>query len=344
MTASFKIASHNSLDESRLTLEREVMLCGELYMAKISKEARQKISRKLKGIKRSEETRRKMSEAQRTKVDEELQKQVVSKYVDEKKTVEQCAKELNLGAKVVRRVLKEHGIEIRSNFESHTLEIPEEIGKRIVEMYEGGSTVTQCSEKFGYTNTITYYYIKSHTKIRSTASYQKGKKRPKEVIEKISKSKMGHPVSKKVRDNMRTMNSRLSPEQIKMRVTKAFLTKKLNGTVNYSKPEEDLYRQLLKENVNKTIYRQYKDKKRYPYYCDFYIVEDDLFIELNAHWTHGGKPYDENDEECREKLRKWQELAKTSKFYQTAIEVWTIRDPEKLACAKRNRLNYKVIY
>ena len=29
---------------------------------------------------------------------------------------------------------------------------------------------------------------------------------------------------------------------------------------------------------------------RYPYYCDFYIPSEDLFIELNAHPSHGSKP------------------------------------------------------
>lgn len=98
------------------------------------------------------------------------------------------------------------------------------------------------------------------------------------------------------------------------------------------------------KNENKTIYRNYKDRDRYPFYCDFYIVEDDLFIELNAHWTHGGKPFDENDEECIKQLQEWREKAKTSKFYENAIETWTVRDVKKLETAKKNRINYKTIY
>ena len=101
---------------------------------------------------------------------------------------------------------------------------------------------------------------------------------------------------------------------------------------------------MLKENRTKTIYRNYKDSERYPFYCDFYIKEDDLFIELNAHWTHGGKPYDPNDEECQNQLIEWQEKAKTSQFYKNAIETWTVRDVKKLQCAQKNKLNYKVIY
>jgi len=99
----------------------------------------------------------------------------------------------------------------------------------------------------------------------------------------------------------------------------------------------------LKENTNKTIYRQYKDE-RYPFYCDFYIKEDDLFIELNAHWSHGGRPYDPHDEDCVKKLLEWQEKAKTSKFYENAIQTWTVRDVQKRKCAEENHLNYKAIY
>lgn len=126
-------------------------------------------------------------------------------------------------------------------------------------------------------------------------------------------------------------------------VSKAWLTKKKNGTCNTSKPEELLYEKLLKENESKTIYRNYKCE-RYPYHCDFYIVEDDLFIELNAHWTHGGRPFDPNDHSCQKQLELWREKAKTSKYWASAIETWTIKDVEKAECAKRNNLNYWVIY
>ena len=100
---------------------------------------------------------------------------------------------------------------------------------------------------------------------------------------------------------------------------------------------------MLKQFNEKTILRRYKEE-RYPFYCDFYIVEDDLFIELNAHWTHGGKPFDPDDIQCQEKLKIWQEKAKQSKFYENAIKTWTERDVKKQKIAKENHLNYKVIY
>ena len=136
---------------------------------------------------------------------------------------------------------------------------------------------------------------------------------------------------------------KLSEEVLKIKLTKEYITRKLNNSFNTSKVEEDFYKKLLEENKTKTIYRQYKDE-RYPFYCDFYIVEDDLFIELNAHWTHGGRPYDPNDASCQEQLKIWQEKAKTSQYTANAITTWTVRDVEKQRIAKENNLNYEVIY
>lgn len=167
-----------------------------------------------------------------------------------------------------------------------------------------------------------------------------------ERVKKISNSKVGHEVSKETRDKIRNLNlgKRLSKEKLLIKTTKEYLTKKKNNSFNKSSKEEEFYKYLLNENINKTIYRQYKDINRYPFYCDFYILEDDLFIELNLHWTHGGRPFDSNDEECLKQLEIWQEKAKTSQFYQNAIQTWTVRDVEKQRIAKENNLNYKIIY
>lgn len=145
-------------------------------------------------------------------------------------------------------------------------------------------------------------------------------------------------------ENCRKRRGQKIPADIlERKLSREYLTKKRNNSFNKSSCEDFTYNKLLEIYPNKTIYKQYKCEK-YPFYCDFYIVEDDLFIEVNAHWTHGGKPYDPNDSECKEKLAIWAEKAKTSQFYQNAIETWTIRDVKKLKWAKEHNLNYKVIY
>ena len=136
---------------------------------------------------------------------------------------------------------------------------------------------------------------------------------------------------------------KLPKDKLEIKLTKEYITKKLNNSFNTSKPEEELYKKLLEENKHKTIYRNYKDE-RYPFYCDFYILEDDLFIELNAHWTHGGRPYNPDDVSCQQQLKEWQEKAKTSQYVANAIETWTVRDVKKQEIAKEHNLNYKVIY
>ena len=118
---------------------------------------------------------------------------------------------------------------------------------------------------------------------------------------------------------------------------------KENGTYGKSTPEENYYIYLIDKYGEDDVIRQYRDD-RYPFDCDFYIPSEDLFIEINKHWTHGGKPFDELDLNDISKLEDWQERAKTSRFYKNAIYVWTNLDVRKQKCAKENNLNYKVIY
>lgn len=136
---------------------------------------------------------------------------------------------------------------------------------------------------------------------------------------------------------------KLSDEEKRIASEKSFSTKKINGTLNISTPEKDYYKYLIEKYGDENIIKQYKCD-RYPWHCDFYIKSLDMFIELNLHWTHGGRPFDPNNIECIKQLNKWNKKAKTSKFYANAIKTWTVRDVEKLKCAKENNLNLEVLY
>lgn len=61
------------------------------------------------------------------------------------------------------------------------------------------------------------------------------------------------------------------------------------GTYQRSKLEDELYRLLVKQFGKADVKRQHIDEDRYPFACDFYVVSRDLFIELNAHWSHGNR-------------------------------------------------------
>lgn len=116
-------------------------------------------------------------------------------------------------------------------------------------------------------------------------------------------------------------------------------TKRLNHTFGTSQIE-NLFEHYLKDNNIEYEY-QYKCD-RYPFNCDFYIKEYDLFIEIQANWCHGFCAFDKNNEYCVEKLNIWK--SKKTKFYENAIETWTIRDVKKRNIAKENNLNYLEIF
>lgn len=120
-------------------------------------------------------------------------------------------------------------------------------------------------------------------------------------------------------------------------------TKKKNKSFNTSKRECVLFDELCQKYGANNVVQQYKDD-RYPFVCDFYIKSQDLFIELNAHWTHGEHPFNSSSEDDVKKLNIWKEKAKTSKFYLNAIETWTIRDVNKLNCFINNKLNFIILY
>ena len=130
-------------------------------------------------------------------------------------------------------------------------------------------------------------------------------------------------------------NKSNSPEIIQ----KIIETKRKNHTFNTSKPEEELYLYIKEKFPN--VKRQYKDKERYPYSCDFYIPELDYFIELQGYYTHGKHPYNPNSEEDNKLIEKYKR--KYGPNCQ-AITIWTIKDVEKRNKAKEEKLNFKEVW
>ncbi len=125
------------------------------------------------------------------------------------------------------------------------------------------------------------------------------------------------------------------PEISKIIQEKRFETQKLHNTFNTSSPEEKCY--ILLSNIFDNIIRQYKSEK-YPYRCDFYIPDLDLYIEYQGNWTHGNHPFNENNIDDLNTINKWK--LKNTRYYNSAINTWTKRDPEKRKIAKINNLNY----
>ena len=119
---------------------------------------------------------------------------------------------------------------------------------------------------------------------------------------------------------------------------KIFKTKKKRGNLHKSIVENSLYSKLSKRFK---VLRHYSEE-RYPYSCDFYIPDLDLFIELQAHWTHGTNPYDPDCMDHQKMLRKWKRKSKT--YFNSAIATWTKRDVAKKQIVEKNKLNMLFVY
>lgn len=116
-----------------------------------------------------------------------------------------------------------------------------------------------------------------------------------------------------------------------------------NGTFGTSQPEETLYSMLCKRFGESDVERQFHDE-RYPFACDFHVTSLDLFCELNAHWSHGGRWFDVDDVACQEKLVDWETHAESSHFYRNAISVWTGADVRKRQTAADGDLGFVVFW
>ena len=124
----------------------------------------------------------------------------------------------------------------------------------------------------------------------------------------------------------------------------SYISKKENKSFISSRYENNFLEKISKLYPNTQT--NYNNDERYPFMCDFYIPERDLFIELNIHWTHNPKLgwYNEKLKSHQEALRESIDKSLSSKFYKNAIVVWTERDVLKRKTAKKNNLNYVVLW
>ena len=113
-------------------------------------------------------------------------------------------------------------------------------------------------------------------------------------------------------------------------------TKRKNHTFNVSKPEDECYKLLCSKFGIENIKRQYKSES-YPYCCDFYVSNLDLYIECNFHWTHGTHLYNKNNIKDIILKCRWNQKSKKSKFYSNAIKTWTERDVKKTRNSKKKQ-------
>lgn len=97
-------------------------------------------------------------------------------------------------------------------------------------------------------------------------------------------------------------------------------------------------------NIDYKVQGETKDS-RYPYFYDFYLPDTDTFIEINGYWTHSNHWFNKNNPDDLKKVNRWKKKGKLGQDqYNYAIEVWTKRDVEKRETARKNELNYVVLW
>ena len=198
-----------------------------------------------------------------------------------------------------------------------------------------------CLEKYGVTNgggsEQALEKIKQTCLKRYGLTNGGGSKQALEKIKQTCLKRYGVEYSSQVPEVKIKIKNALSSKIVQDKINN---TKRKNNTFNTSKPEENLYKEI--KSIYPSVIRQYNKDKRYPFNCDFYIPELDMFIELQGTWLHGLHPYNCNLIEDINKLNKWK--SKNTKFYDIAIKVWTISDPKKRETAKKNNLNYVELF
>ena len=205
-------------------------------------------------------------------------------------------------------------------------------------------------KKYGYASPLLNNDIKEKTKQTNIKKYgceisqssiivkHKMSESNKNFWNNINKEEFITNVKEKIKNtclNKYGVSNPMKLESIYSKVIPKILeSRKLNNTLNTSKPEDESY-VLIKEKYPDVI-RQYKSKE-YPFNCDFYIPSINTYIECNYFWTHGFRPYTGTNEDIIQ-VKEWKEH--NTEFYDNAIETWTIKDVKKRNIAKENKLNY----
>lgn len=130
------------------------------------------------------------------------------------------------------------------------------------------------------------------------------------------------------------MWGRYCSNQCKYEANSKNLIQGCNGTCNTASVsnEEKRIESILRTNgIN--VETQYKSEV-YPFFCDMYVKDLDLYIEYQGYFAHGQHPYRNNDED-REHIEN------VLRFKGAwAVERWTEIDVKKRRIAKENNLNY----
>lgn len=75
-----------------------------------------------------------------------------------------------------------------------------------------------------------------------------------------------------------------------------------------SNEEQKIYSMLRGVFGDGNVLTHYRSEK-YPFYCDFYLKQTDMYVEYNGYWMHGGHAFDPESAEDVNILGRWKEKA-----------------------------------
>ena len=201
-------------------------------------------------------------------------------------------------------------------------------------------TKKTCLEKYGVENVAQDNNVKNKTKKTCLEKY--GVESPLlsvDIQEKIKQTNIRRYGVEVACNNSEIRKKIINTFKSETSQQKRNNTLSKNNTWNTSSIELLIKQFLLDNNIN-FIY-QYKSDV-YPFNCDFYFPDNDLYLEIQGSWTHGGHPYNENDINDIKLANIWKNSS--SKYYNNAYQTWVIRDVTKRNIAKQNKLNYHEIF
>lgn len=229
--------------------------------------------------------------------------------------------------------------------------LSEEGKKLMVEQYK-----KNCLEKYGVDNTAKLNSSKEKTKETNIKKYGVEHHTRSEIYKEhylknngVTSPMLLPGVKEKVFQTNIKKYGGITPFVSKETQEKSYNTKRIRGTFSTSKPEEDLYQILL--DMYSNVIRQYKSKE-YPFKCDFYLPDYNVYIELNGSHFHNSCPYNDykwQQEELQylkehaEKIRL-EKNTNNDNQYDCMISIWSERDVVKRQIAKSNHIRFIELY
>lgn len=270
---------------------------------------------------------------------------ILQYYNEENHTIEESSKYFGVSYGMFIRILKYYGI--HKDKDKHVEQIKKSKAEKYGdENYNNRDKAKEtCLEKYGVDNPF-----KDREKMVNSYLEKLGVDHPmhdEEIVERCISKHDYEEIHRKGAETYFIKTGYTNPSYNPESVKKNLQTRIANGVFD-SPGESNLEKRFEKILLRKfgevrTHFRddRYARSTGYMFECDFYVPSEDLFIELNAHPSHGKHPFTGNEsdklllEELKSNLTPW-----NSKV----IETWTQRDVEKMEVARKNKLNYLVIY